>query len=415
MNVLIYGYGLYEGGYASAMYFFNKGCKVRITDLRDEKNLGESIKRLKKLGIEIIAGAHRVEDFKWADLVVKTPAISTDNPFLEYAKSVTSEFSYLFENENVAKTKLICVTGTRSKTVTTEAVCHALNKMGKKARICGSIEASTFNELEHWERGDVPDYLICKMSSWQIRDTHHYSEGFIPAVELAAITSPALNEKYEMFKPQTRYILCSQENKYTVKNQLNLSLRNISIIENNLIGIEEGVPANLKIAYAILRRLGFKPAKINEALKSFKGVPHRMEIVSSSNDLLVVNDSASTIPEAVSFNIQNFKTSPVHLICGGSNKNLAADTLCNICKDVSSVYLLDGSFTQKRLIPLLEKEHINYYGPYKKIEEAVEEFRKNYDNTKKMLQVLLLSPGAPASEYFVNEFERGNLFKACFN
>lgn len=415
MNVLIYGYGTFEGGFAAARYFHNKGCKVRVTDLREESALGEGIHKLKELGIEIIAGSHRVEDFKWADLVIKTPAISLDNPFLDYAKSVSNDYSYLFENENVAKTKLICVTGTRGKTITTEAVCHALRKMDKKARICGSADSPVFKELENWEKSNVPEYLICKMSSWQIRDINYYCEGFIPTVELAVFTSSVQGERYEMFGKQARYILCPQENKLNVKETLNVSLRKISLIENNAGGMTKDIPANLQMAYAILRRLGFKSKDINNALKSFKGVPHKMEIVSTKDNLLVINDSATTIPETVGFTMRNIETAPIHLICGGSGKNLKADPLVETCKGVASLYLLDGSFTQKELIPKLKDNNIDFYGPFKTITEAVDEFKKNYDSdTKKVLQVLLLSPGAPASEFFTDEFDRGNKFKACF-
>lgn len=416
MNVLIYGYGTFEGGFAAAMYFHNRGCNVKITDLREESTLGERISNLKSLGIEIIAGSHRVEDFKWADLVIKTPAIPLDNPFLEYAKTVTNDYAYLFENENVAKTKLICITGTRGKTITSEAVCHALNKMGKTARVCGSADAPVFKELENWEKSDVPEYLICKMSSWQVRDTNYYCEGFIPKVELVVITSSALSERYEMFGKQTKYILCPQENKLNVKEKFNVSLRRISLIENNSAGMANGIPTNLTIAYSILKRLGFRTNAINTALKSFKGVPHQMEIVSTKDNLLVINDSSATIPEAVGFTMRNIQSAPINLICGGSGKNLKAQPLVEICKNVASLYLLDGAFTQNSLIPLLKENNINFYGPFQNMNDVVSEFNKNYEKEpKKVLQVLLLSPGAPASEFYADEFDRGNKFKACFN
>lgn len=414
MNVLIYGYGVNVGGYATAAYFLKRGCKVRITDLREEKELGDSIRKLSEQGAELVCGEHRVEDFKWADLVIKTPSINPENPFLNFAKNVTNDYAYLFENENVAKTKLICITGTRGKTITSEALCHSLNKLGKKARVCGGVDSPVFDELSNWERSDIPEYLICKMSLPQIRDTYKYTDGIIPAVELAVVTSPVVNEKYEIFRNNTRYLLCSQENKTNVKENLNISLRKISLIENNISAIAEDLPANLKTTYAILRRMGFKSHDINKTLKSFKGVPHQMEIVSSDSNLLVINDSAATIPEAVGFTLRNIQSTCVYLICGGSNRNLNAQPLVDACKHVSDIYLLDGSFTREKLMPLLDKNNIKYHGPFTTMEETVSEFRNNLQDTKKVLQVLLLSPGAPSSEFFTDEFDRGNKFRACF-
>lgn len=414
MNILLYGYDLYDGSFENAMYFLNKRYDVRITDLRKEEELGESIQILKAKGAQIIAGAHRVEDFEWADAVLKIQAISPDNPFLAYSHNVISDYTYLFDNENVAKVKLICITGTSGKTITSSAVCHALNAMGKKARVCGNTGNSPLTELERWENADIPEYLVCEMSSLQIRDIYLNSNGYIPAVELLTVSSNTINQKLEMFESRTRFILCSGKNRQALRNKLKANILQISTIESFVNSISETIPKNLFTAFAVLKRLGFRTAQINSALKSFKGIPHRKEIVSSENGILVINDSSSTTPEATAITLDTLKDNPVHLICGGSGKDMNVDSLSEHLEHVSSTALLDGSFTRNALIPALEKKGIAYSGPYKDMKEAVDSILHTIEQDKKILQVILLSPGAQAFEYFRNEADRGDCFKSCF-
>ena len=109
---------------------------------------------------------------------------------------------------------------------------------------------------------------------------------------------------------------------------------------------------HLQSAYAILLALGLKYKSILKALESFQGVPHRIEQVGTLGSILFVNDSAATIPEAVHFSYAKFRSMAVHLICGGTDKNLKADAMLEEVRHASSISLLDGSFTQNKLLPL---------------------------------------------------------------
>ena len=79
MRVLIFGFGVLGGGYAAATYFLDRGDEVRITDLRSEQELGEPLQLLKRRGASIVCQTHREEDFEWAELVIKNPAVPIEN------------------------------------------------------------------------------------------------------------------------------------------------------------------------------------------------------------------------------------------------------------------------------------------------------------------------------------------------
>ena len=426
MNVLIYGYGLKGGGYDNAMYFLKKGHNVRLTDIRDEASLGESAAFLKAQGVQIIAGEHRVEDFKWADLVIKTPAVSLDSPFLDYSSKVMSDFACLFSDKHINKVKLIYITGTVGKTITSSAVCHALNKLGKKARMCGNMGISPFSELEKWERGNVPEYLVCELSSWQVRDTNAFLKT-MPSIELAVLTNVLLdnendksdiqqfyNNKMHMLGTDIKCLLCPKECKPYISNAIKTKSRKMGTIEYFGSGLSKDLPLSMKSSFAILNKLGFSASEINKALKSFKGVPHRNEIVKTAGNLLVINDSASTIPQASSFTINNMNGLRINVICGGTGKNLNAQSLVEALTQVASVTLLCGSFTENILIPALNEAKIAFNGPFENMKNAVKSAMVNTDKKNTGTEVLLLSPGASAFEYFANEYDRGDQFKACF-
>ena len=167
-------------------------------------------------------------------------------------------------------------------------------------------------------------------------------------------------------------------------------------------------------AFEALRELGFKRKTIIQAMKSFKGIPHRIEQVAIIDNIMYINDSAATISEAVTFSMNNIKPLAIHLICGGTDKDLSADGMTKAVKWASTVTLLDGTFTQRKLIPLLLRLHIPYAGPYRTMEEAVEKASKEACSAEietGLTQVVFLSPGAASFELFSNEFDRGDQFR----
>lgn len=88
MKVLILGLGQYPqgSGVEAAAYFARRGDEVIVTDLKTKKDLAKNVRRLSKYrNVRFVLGEHRMEDVRWADLVVPNPRVRSDNPFLEEA------------------------------------------------------------------------------------------------------------------------------------------------------------------------------------------------------------------------------------------------------------------------------------------------------------------------------------------
>ena len=422
MNVLIFGYGAHGGGFDSAMYFLSHGDNVRITDIRSRDSLGESLDYLEKKGAVIHCSGHQTADFEWADIVIKSPSIRLDNEFLTYAKRVENDLTYAYSRRESRRIRIICVTGAQYKTTTASALCHALNYLGHKTHICGNMGISAFSEIQKWDEGDVPEYLVIEMSTWMARDIYHFMKHKVPHVEVSIITTlfenqeenaDALNRTGE-FNLHANYLICPAEVKDILEKIAAKKAKNISSIESAR-GMTKALPDKMRRPYAVLRKLGFSATQANEALKSFKGNPNRGELVLRTDNAIYINDSSSIIPAAVNFTADNYESLPVHLICGGSDSSLDASAMLPTLKAAASLSLLEGTFTRRRLIPLLKENKIKYSGPFEKMEEAVTCASSRVGSKSNILQVVLLSPGASAFEYFGNEFSRGEAFKKAIS
>lgn len=433
MNILVLGLGLNGGGRAAALYFAQNPLNtVRISDIAKRDVFGDGVRELEEKGIQcIFEDVDPRENIRWADVVIKNPAIPQNQPYLSLAKVISNDFAYLFRSEDIKNMKVICVTGTKGKTTTVAAIHHALTKLGKKSIYCGNIGVSAFTVLEEIERRkreneEMPEYVVCELSSWQVHDTWIALNGQMPSIELAIFTSiyadhqnsynsvsSYVNDKLKLFGPHCKYILIEEHiKKFFGKNTHGLSKKTKLFPGHYNPYIKQ--QRELCCAFRALKLLGFHKKDIMKAISSYKGMPHRIENVAISDNIMYVNDSAATISEAVTFSFSTLFPLSVHLICGGTDKELKATGMQKAIKRATSVTLLDGSFTRKKLLPLLKKNNISYFGPFKNMEEAFYTAKscaeKKRDESGKM-QVVLLSPGAASFEHFKNEFDRGDQFK----
>lgn len=432
MNVLIFGLGLHGGGYASASYFLDRGDTVRITDLRSPEQFGETLTLLERRGAESVMGRHNPEDFMWADIVVKNPMIPLDNPYLSFAKNIINDISWLLSSPWTEETEIIAITGTKGKTTTVAAVSHVLSFLGKEATQCGNMGISGFTVLSDWEQRKkqgipLPEYLVCELSSWQIRDTYAIMEGDLPSFKVASLTNllpdhqnayPDLEhyfaDKLELFGVHCETIVVADELRKQVAKHNSVPLKHIYGINATTKGVlDENSP--LKPAYAICRSLGMRGKDIKKALATFKGVPHRIEHVGNAGPVMFINDSAATIPQAVGFSSLNVGELPLHLICGGTDKNLDPSPMLSALQEAASIHVLDGSFTQTKLLPLLKKKKLAYSGPFDTMDDAVasayQAARTLSKSTGDSFQVVMLSPGAASFGLFLHEFDRGDQFR----
>ncbi len=169
------------------------------------------------------------------------------------------------------------------------------------------------------------------------------------------------------------------------------------------------------LAYVALENEPEKQAQIAEAIASFKGISHRLELLETNPSVHCYNDSASTMPQATWASVQAMKClERTVLITGGTDKQ--GDYSCygkDEFAQLKGIVVLAGS-AQHKICEQLDGQHV-MHATVKDLEEACKlaQYLLHDDDS------LLFSPGCSSFEQYNNEFERGNHFKklvsALFN
>ncbi len=176
------------------------------------------------------------------------------------------------------------------------------------------------------------------------------------------------------------------------------------LTEEELLPEELAVPGsffrfNCLLAGGIARLYGLSAA-------SFPGIPHRMELTASCAGVDYYNDTTATIPEAMAAGVNSFQR-PVHLICGGNDKELNYDAFTTVFQKPRKIYLLAGSASEK-MIRVMKKAGVSWEGPFTSMEKAIDAAHRS----ARAGEVVLMSPGATSFGLFINEFHRGDLFRS---
>ncbi|HWA82487.1 MAG TPA: UDP-N-acetylmuramoyl-L-alanine--D-glutamate ligase [Fimbriimonadaceae bacterium] len=145
----------------------------------------------------------------------------------------------------------------------------------------------------------------------------------------------------------------------------------------------------------------FLPLPIALALRSFKGIEHRMEYLGSRNGVRIINNSMCTNPEAVVRSAQAVK-GPNHLIMGGKDKDLPFAPVKN--------YLANGMHKAYLYGEAKEVLNIQLGGGFPTYNTLQEAFRAATEKARPG-EVIMLAPGCASTDQFNDFRDRGNVFK----
>lgn len=424
LNVLIFGLGLHGGGLAAASYFLSHGHQVKITDLRNAETLAPSLRQLQPYSFTATLGEHKPEDFLWADLVIKNPAIPSSHPLLTLAACVSSDLAYCIPKINCP---IYAITGTKGKSNTTQLLSLICKNSGYTTFTGGNIGISPFTWIDSAMKADpASSRVVLELSSWQLHDLYT-SLPNMPNFDLAIITAlfPDHQNTYKsldayyadkmlIFKGMDpnkpvlvpEHFLCMTENFKKSHPRLNYIAKQDLYIENTVIS------KNRAIAFQAAQVLSIPDSVIVSTISTYEGLSHRMEILnikedSYNNGPVCINDSASTVPEAVLFAVNSVDNGKkIHLITGGTSKELSIEPIITAITRAASVHILSGTLSDQ-IIPELLKQKIPFSGPFELMEEAVHSAWEKAEAE----DIILLSPGASSFQFFLHEFHRGELFK----
>lgn len=167
--------GLGRSGLAAARLLINRGLKVRGLDRQATDELRTAWAPLGADGAELITGEHPLTALENCALIIRSPGIPMDIPFLDAARErnipVRSELQLAAAE---IKTPMLAITGTNGKSTTTAWTAHLLCRAGRSAVAAGNIGRALSQAVL-----DVPaeTIFVVEVSSFQLED----SPGFHPA------------------------------------------------------------------------------------------------------------------------------------------------------------------------------------------------------------------------------------------
>jgi len=438
------------------------GARVTVHDKDESIVGGAEYKAYTEQGASFILGEDYLSGGLDADYIFRSPGFRPDLPEIRNAAkngaTLSSEMELFFE---ICPCPIIGITGSDGKTTTTTLTHLFLEEefkgTSRRAYVGGNIGAPLLPLAEKMNENDV---AVVELSSFQLQTMRCSPARAV----ITNITPNHLNWHADMdeyiaakrnicLHSGVEMLVANAENEETLEIAKNSDLP-VTYFSSLKSSYSEIVPSCKENCQAIYEREGViilddgKVAKemiraddillpgrhnvenymcaialtqglvsretIERIAKSFKGVEHRLEFVRELSGVKYYNSSIDSSPTRTAAALRAIKQAPI-IICGGSEKGVAFDTLALDLCTLTRAVVLTGQSAQSILLeiekcPLYDKgrltvKHIPDF------DEAV----KIAASLAKEGDIVLLSPACASFDRFKDFAHRGNHFKEIVN
>jgi UDP-N-acetylmuramoylalanine--D-glutamate ligase len=400
--------GLARSGQAAALALARRGVPTVGVD----RAAGLDVGRLAEAGVEVHLGTEEEGLLDDVDLLIKSPGVPGESPLPVAARGrgipVWSEIEL---GSRLLRNRLIGVTGTNGKTTTSELLGAMFRAAGLPAAVAGNVGrplTGLDGEL------DKDDWIVCELSSFQLEDVHRLR----PRIAVLLNLEPDHLDRHSTFDDYRGAKLRLFENQ--TEADVAVVPRDFGVIPGGADRVEfradDPLPAeplipgehnreNAAAATAAARAAGIGEEAIADALRTFPGVAHRLELVAELDGVRFVNDSKATNTAAARRGIAAYAGQPLRLIMGGSLKGESFDELAQgLPPAVRSVDLI-GEATEQLAAALGRAGR-----PYRRSGDLATAVGAAAGDAESG-DVVLLSPACASYDQFENFEERGETFR----
>jgi len=422
-RVLVLGLG--DTGLSAARWAERQGALVRVADTRDRPPRAGDFRG------ELHAGSFPPALLDQVDLLCISPGLSLEEPLVREA--LARAIPVLGDVELFAwqaRSKVIAVTGTNGKSTVTALTGHLLRAAGLDCEVAGNIAPPVLEALMRRER--APAAWVLELSSYQLETTWSLAPHAAAMLNLSEDHLDryrSLDEygaaKARIFAGQGTQVLNRDDPRSIAmaragrpvvsfgldapSRQRDLGLSAGCLVEGAVpIARLEELPlhglhnaANALAAMALARSLGVSHERLREGLRSFRGLPHRLQLVARRSEVDWYDDSKGTNVGATIAALRGLGRKTV-LILGGEGKGQDFTPLREPVRQFATHVLLIG-----RDAPLIEK--VVPGERCASLEEAVEKAAR----IARPGEAVLLSPACASFDMFRDYRHRGEMFAAA--
>jgi UDP-N-acetylmuramoylalanine--D-glutamate ligase len=427
--------GLARSGQAAARLLAARGERIRAVD----SGHPEGAEGLSALGVEVTLDTDGLAQLEGTHTVVKSPGVPREAAViaaaLERGIEVTGELELAWR---ALPNRFLAVTGTNGKTTTVELLGHIFRGAGEPVAVAGNVGVPLAGLV-----GEIEDdaTVVCEASSFQLEDTSLFSpegaiflnlapdhldrHGDLPAYRDAKLRIFANqgNDDIAVWNGDDPELAgvdlggCARRIEFcrgaSPDCEVAAAQGTIFYDGEPLIGTAElGIPGehnveNAMAAAAAALAFGIERDTVIAGLRSFGGVPHRLEPVAEIAGVRFVNDSKATNVGAATVGIDSFDGG-VHAILGGSDKGEPFGPLVEPLRERAIACYLLGDTAERmsaELAPLAEAGVPLHRS--RDLEDAV----RAAAAAAKDGEVVLLSPACASFDAFPNFEARGERFR----
>ena len=397
-----------RSGERAALALARRGVEVRGVDRSEKVEAG----RLREAGVEVVLGAENPELLDGMDLLVKSPGVPADAPLVtaarEHGVTVWSEVEL---GSRLLGNPILGVTGTNGKTTTSELLGAVFRAADEPVAVAGNV-GRPLTGLD----GAIAEgaWIVCELSSFQLEDI----EEFRPRIAVLLNLTPDHLDRHptlEAYRAAKLRIFENQEPDDVAVvprgfDEIPGGARRIEFALDDPLPTEPRLAGdhnreNAAAAAAAARAAGIADEAIARALRTFAGVPHRLELVREVRGVRFVNDSKATNPEAAERALSAYPPG-VRLILGGSRKRSDYGGLAHeaAARGVARAYLIGEAADE--LAEALAEAGVRF-ADSGTLERAVADAFADAEPG----EVVLLSPACASYDQFRDFEERGERFR----